>query len=406
MISAVAHNETNFSQIRLFLEEICCELCRFRHVADGGFKPEEIKVSREANLDAPESFADIRVQVPGAAPYVVEVKFGYSEEQLVSHLSRKYGTRSNRTAEADRLVLLIQRADYSNWPDVEAKLRSTLVPNLKLEIWDEDYLVQLIHERFGVKIDAISGGDLLAVRDAIDDAKWRHAFGDRSERDPLGASLLWHFGFWKLRQLHEEHGFKPRDILRSGLYRGVAVLIADLCSFSSYVRDTPDDEQIRYCLTSFYSKARYAILNTGGMMYQFVGDEVIGLFGLPSSADEDAHNTLECAQALIDIGNSVSNQWQRELDRVQESKGVHIGIAVGDLNLMPLRPFFASHVGFIGDPLNLAARLTSEAGSGEIAVSNSFYQRLDAEAREPFEELQPIEAKNVGMIRSWKLAVR
>src|SRR5260370_29747163 len=89
--------------------------------------------------------------------------------------------------------------------------------------------------------------------------------------EPLRSRLLWHFGFWRLRQLREAQGLRPREILPPGLYRGVAVLVADLCSFTGYVHDTGDDEVIRYCLTSFCSKARYQILNSGGIVCQFVG---------------------------------------------------------------------------------------------------------------------------------------
>jgi class 3 adenylate cyclase len=116
-----------------------------------------------------------------------------------------------------------------------------------------------------------------------------------------------------------------------------------LCSFSTYVRDTHDGELIRNTLTSFYSKARYEVLNHGGMIYQFVGDEIIGIFGLPDAESKYVEHALDCARALVDIGNSVSHRWQLSLDRVQNSGGVHIGIALGDLNLLPLRPFSRRH---------------------------------------------------------------
>jgi adenylate cyclase len=45
------------------------------------------------------------------------------------------------------------------------------------------------------------------------------------------------------------------------------VLLADLCSFSSYVRDTADETIVRESLTAFYSKARYQIINSGGMLF-------------------------------------------------------------------------------------------------------------------------------------------
>jgi adenylate cyclase len=60
----------------------------------------------------------------------------------------------------------------------------------------------------------------------------------------LKAQPLWHFGFWRLRQMREPRRLGVRDIVPPGHYRDVVVL-ADLCSFSSFVRDTPNAEVIR-----------------------------------------------------------------------------------------------------------------------------------------------------------------
>ena len=60
----------------------------------------------------------------------------------------------------------------------------------------------------------------------------------------------------------------------------------------------------------------------------------------------------------------------------------------------------------MGDALNLAARLMSEARSDEAVVSNTFYTRLAPERHRLFEEVEPIEAKNVGRIQGWRTTHR
>ena len=60
-------------------------------------------------------------------------------------------------------------------------------------------------------------------------------------------------------------------------------------------------------------------------------------------------------------------------------------------------------MGVIGDSINLAARLNAVAGCDEIVVSNTLYQRLPDAARAEFLELAPVESKNIGRIRAWKL---
>ena len=125
------------SQFRLFLEELCSELCRFHHVVEDGLDPQAVRISREVPLDAAGSYADIRVQAPGQPPYFVEVKFDYPTDKLIAHISRKFGVDSGLAAGVNRLVLLIRSSDYPNWTEVESDLRSVLHPDFELEIWDE-----------------------------------------------------------------------------------------------------------------------------------------------------------------------------------------------------------------------------------------------------------------------------
>lgn len=182
------------------------------------------------------------------------------------------------------------------------------------------------------------------------------------------------------------------------------MLIADLCSFSTYVRDTSDAEIVRESLTAFYSKARYQIINNGGMLYQFAGDEVLGLFGIPDHPDGFTDGVLDTARALCRIGESVLQQWQRRIDRVQTDAGLHVGVAIGDLQIVSLRPFSPLHIGAIGDCINVASRLLKLAGPGEVVLSNGFHHRLDEHNQARCSEIEPVDGRNVGRIRAWKLA--
>ncbi|HLY37867.1 MAG TPA: adenylate/guanylate cyclase domain-containing protein [Candidatus Binatia bacterium] len=363
--------------------------------------------NQEFFLGIPGAFADLRVVAPGSLPYFVEVKYGYPLEHLRESIARKYGRESERN-HGSRIILIIEPADHpeSDWAETERAIRSALGNRLALEIWDHARVAALVLERFDVPLDRpISVAGLCDVREAIDRAKARFAFGPECDNDRLEAALLWHFAFWRLRGLRERRGLDKRSILAPGVYRNVAVLMADLCSFSSYVRDTSDPRVAQMCLTGFYAASRHLVINAGGMLYQFLGDAVLALFGVPGGDAGYVDAALGCARALVEIGNSVSNKWQRYIDRIQNAGGVHIGIAIGDLQIMSLRPFSRSNMGAIGDCINIAARLDTTAGPSEIVVSNTFYQRLGLPLRAGFEELGPVEAKNVGSIQAWKLSL-
>ena len=391
-------------ELRLFLEEICCDLCRFLHVARDGARPEDVCINQEVYLGTPGSFADIQVKAPGARPYFVEIKHGYTPDKVIRHLGRKYGTRTPATDGASKLILVIDSGCCENWPDAEAEIKSVLQPELDLEIWTEERLLSLISEQFGLRIDSLAEESLVGIREAIDRAKGRHAFGESFTNDALQSALLWHFGFWLLKGMLPPNE-TPRSILPPGLYKGVVTIFADLSCFSSYVRDTRDDEVVRHVLTSFYSKARYQVTNSGGMLYQFLGDGVLALFGVPDRRENYVEAALSCARALIDIGNSVSNEWQRQIDHLQSAGGCHIGMALGDLHILSLRPFGRAHMGAIADSINTAARLSSTAKPDEIVVSNSLFQKFNEESQAGFLEMEPVEARNIGRIRAWRISL-
>jgi class 3 adenylate cyclase len=394
-------DEAVLDEVRLFLESLCCDLCRFAHVAEDGLAPEDVEIRQEVAL-GPEAFADLRVAPRGRAPYFVEVDYGYSPQRLLESLGRKYGSARPALEGASRVVVVVDTAARPDWPALEAAARAALCPGLGLEVWEETRLAALAQRRFGVALDTLTEPRLLDLRLAVDRGKGRYAFGEAFQADALQSTLLWHFGFWRLRQLREAGRRTARDILPPGLYPGAVVVMADLSGYSGFVRDTRDDRVVRRSLTAFASRTRYQVINSGGMLYQFLGDAVIAFFGVPERTPADAERALACAGALVDIGASVATEWQRQIDQVQPARGVHVAMATGDIQIVALRPFSRAHVGAVGDAINVAARLNEHPATHEIVASNSLYQRLPEAARAGAVEMEPVIARNLGRVRAWK----
>jgi hypothetical protein len=323
-------------ELRLLLEEVCADLCRFEHTIAQGRRPDAINIDREAHLGLPGTFADIRIQPHGQPARFLEVNFGYSHEALLQSLRRKYQVPTAVTRAANGVVLVVDEAGRPDYARLIAQARVALHSGLELEVWNEARLQQMIKRHFNVDVDRIEPGRLLDVRAAIEHAMGRHAFraalGQPYEHDALRAQLLWHLGFWRVRELYEKAGH-PRQVLQPATYPEVAIVIADLCSFSGFVRDTADARIVRESLTSFYAKVRSQIIDRGGLLYQFVGDEVVGIFGLPDRREGYLDAAYETARAICSIGKSVTSQWQRRIDRLQPAHGVHVGMALGELEL-------------------------------------------------------------------------
>ncbi len=395
------NDEPYLRELRLFIEEICCNLLRLRYANEHGVEPQDVRIKQECSLGLPNAFADIRVDVKGAASQYIEVDYGYSPAQAVTSFTRKYGQGAGLNG-ASKIVIVADAKLAASWKDIEPQLRASLPPAVDLELWDEAKLLSMMRDSFGVEVDCICEGGIADLRRAVDTAEGQYAFEETWAADNLQSVLTWHYGFWQLKRLRQSYGLTPSTMLPPGQYPGVVTVMADLCGFSSYVKETKEDEVIRHCLTTFYSKARAAILNTGGMMYQFVGDEVIGLYGIPDRPEGYLEAAFDCARALVDIGNSVSHKWQRQLDSVQKTHGVHIGICMGAMQVVSLRPFSRTHISGIGDVINLAARLLADAGSGQIVASNAYYQALAPDYQAAFREAAPVEAKNIGTVLAWQ----
>ena len=395
--------ETDARELRIFLESVLCDLCRFLHAARDGVAPAETQIHQKVRL-GPGAFADIRVAAGRLPLYFIEMDIGYSRPRVIESMRLKYARRTPASEGAGKVIVVVDQALASASPSLEAELRALLAPGLDLELWDDRHLARLIRDTLGLDIFHFVEAQLLALRQAVDQAKAVYAFGPATAVDPLRSTLLWHFAYWRLAQLREAGCVDPRAILPPGRYAKVVVVMADVCAYSSYVRDTRDDRVIRESLTSFASKTRYRIINDGGMLYQFVGDSVVGFFGIPAETGNDASRALECARSLVDIGAAVAEEWQRQIDQAEPAAGVHVGMAVGEVQMLSLRPFSRTHMGAVAQAMNLAARLTSVAGPGEIVVSNLFHQALPDPERLAFTELEPVEAKNIGRVRAWKLA--
>ncbi len=387
-------------ELRLMVEELVCHIFRFDLESVQQVAPEDVSIRQEVPLGGDKAFADILVRAPGVVGSMAEVDLGYSPERVIESLRRKLAHSCDLFSEIKRLVLVYE-PDPRTWGEVRKTILDLLPNHWNFEVWDTAELLGRVRETFGVDMQEITAARMPQIRAAIDRAKGEYAFGEAAANEPIEAALLWQFSHWRLRQLFARTADK-RAIVEPANYSAAVVVFADLCGFSGYVRDTPSGNAIRTSLSSFYSKARYQIINDGGMLYQVLGDAVIGVFGVPDQPANYAGRSFECARALLDIANSVSNEWQRRIDRLQPVRGGHIGMAIGELQFVSLRPFSRTHLGIIGDAINLAARLSNAAQPGEIVISNSLQLQLPYAAQQRLREIDPIEAKNVGRIKAWR----
>jgi adenylate cyclase len=162
------------------------------------------------------------------------------------------------------------------------------------------------------------------------------------------------------KQLTEHHGGAEIDC---------SLLFADVRG-STPLGEKLRPTEIRDLMERFFDTAARVLVDHDAIVDKFVGDEIIGIF-VPALAGElHAQRAIQAARALmIETGNDRPDPW------VPIGAGVHSGIAfVGSIGSGPHVELTA-----MGDRVNVAARLASAAGAGEILVTSDAAQaaRLD-----------------------------
>ena len=395
------------ADLRLVLEDVCSDVVRYLHASGRPDAFASVDIDREWNLGIG-AFADLRVNPVDGQEYLVEIKTGYTTDEVIEHIRRKYARTTPRSARVAKVVIVAARADHPDWGRLVSGLRRAVAASIEIEIWDDEHVGALVTQLFGTSLPSLtSERDLVRTRALINNAKLKFAMG-AIPTDPreliLADSLLWHFGLWRLRELRRAADGPIDGLVPQRRYERVVVIVADLCSFSSFVRDTPHEDVIRSSLTAFYSRARYQVINEGGMLYQFVGDEVSALFGIPDGRPGYVDAAFRAARSLLEIARSVMEHWQRRIDKLQVGSGIRIGMAMGDISLVAQRPLDVTRLGAFGATLNLAARLQASAEPNEIVISNVLKESISSDewVTEPRE---PLEARNVGLIKTWRLRI-
>ena len=143
----------------------------------------------------------------------------------------------------------------------------------------------------------------------------------------------------------------------------VTTMFCDLVDFTGLC-EAADSEDVDRLLREFYALARNAIEAVGGSVEKFVGDAVVGIFGVPVAHEDDAEQAVRTALRLRDR--------LADLPRIagwnpQVRIGINTGLAVVRLDVQP-----GSGAGLlVGDAVNTAARLQQLAPPMGIVVGQT-----------------------------------
>jgi adenylate cyclase len=173
-----------------------------------------------------------------------------------------------------------------------------------------------------------------------------------------------------------------------GQKRPVVVFFSDIRGFTS-MSETMSPDEIATLLTEYFTEMVEIVFEHGGTLDKFMGDAIMALWGAPMAHGDDADRAMRAAIEMQTTLKAMNEKWAQE----GHPRNVQIGIGIN------FGEVFAGNIGsdrrleytVIGDAVNVASRLCSKAGPGEIIISQPFYQGLTSPPA--VEALEPMELK-------------
>jgi adenylate cyclase len=160
----------------------------------------------------------------------------------------------------------------------------------------------------------------------------------------------------------------------------VTVLFSDIRGFST-IAERLTARDIAEIVGRHLGAMAEVIAEHGGMIDKFQGDAVMVVFGAPEPTPDHAEQALRCALAMQRRQRELNAQgWGTDAVRALD---VGIGLNTGVVMAGAVGGGGRLEYTVIGDAVNVAQRLQSEAGGGEVVAAASTVAAAPSVAAEP-----------------------
>ncbi len=175
----------------------------------------------------------------------------------------------------------------------------------------------------------------------------------------------------------------PSQAALGGAVVEVTALFADLRGFTSFSERSSPEELVGM-LNRYFGAAVPHVLDHGGTVIQFVGDAMLAAFNAPARQPDHA---LAAARAGLAMQRSIEALAATNPDWPRFRIGINTGPAlVGNIGSDRMRSF-----NVMGDAINVAARLETEAQPGTVVIGDATYAAIRQHAE--VSPLGPLELK-------------
>lgn len=186
-----------------------------------------------------------------------------------------------------------------------------------------------------------------------------------------------------VQQLLDRGG--EESVQLGGVKRFISVLFVDIRGFTT-MSEGCEPEEVVQILNDYLSLCAEAIFAYEGTLDKYIGDAAMAIYNAPLDLENHALRAVQTAWKMKGGAKELS-------DRIQEKYGKQIafgiGVNSGYATVGNIGASFRLDYTAIGDTVNTAARLESNAAPGQILISESTYELVK----------DFVEAKSLGEIQ-------
>ena len=186
---------------------------------------------------------------------------------------------------------------------------------------------------------------------------------------------------------------KDFELVIGGENRHIAVLFVDIRGFTT-MSESLKPEEVVEILNEYLGLTTQAIFDHGGTLDKFVGDATMAVFNAPFDLDDYIYRAVATAWEMQAGADRIAEQFNK---RFGKSVSFGIGVNCGNAVVGNIGCDFRMDYTAIGDTVNTAARLESNARPGQILISKDVYEAVkDRVAVTPIGEI-PLKGKSNGV---------
>jgi adenylate cyclase len=145
----------------------------------------------------------------------------------------------------------------------------------------------------------------------------------------------------------------PDQLKLGGEEREISVLFCDLAGFTSYSEIYKPNAMITI-LSEYFNEMTEQVFSFQGLLKEYVGDELMAIFGAPLVQKDHAHRACLAALAMHDRLKTLRSIWE-DMDR--PALRARTGINSGTMLVGNVGSKYRFSYGALGDQVNLGSRL-------------------------------------------------